>query len=239
MKNIVIIIPAYNEHENIIILIKKIKKLSFVKEIVVVDDSENDLTKKAILKSKLKISYFKRKQKLGRGSAVLFGIKKIINKISHETIIVEMDADLSHNPNELKRNIYYFESKKLDLLICSRYLKKSKILNWGISRRILSKLSNLLARFFLRVPVSDYTNGYRLYTKRASKLIISKCGRIGDGFIILSEILLCVYRSNLKIDELPTTFVNRVRGASSVNILLILQSLFGLIKLAINKKKYN
>ena len=113
MKKIAIIIPAYNEHENILILLNKLNKLKYIKTIIIIDDSSNDLTKHKIKKSKIKVKYYKRVKKLGRGSAVLFGIKKIIKKLSENDLIVEMDADLSHNPNELSRNIKFFVKIKV------------------------------------------------------------------------------------------------------------------------------
>ena len=238
MKKIAIIIPAYNEHENILILLNKLNKLKYIKTIIIIDDSSNDLTKQKITKSKIKVKYYKRSKKLGRGSAVLFGIKKIIKKLSNNDLIVEMDADLSHNPNELSRNIKFFVKNKSDLLISSRYLKGSKIINWGLKRKILSRASNILAKFFLKVPVNDYTNGFRIYNKKSAKLILKKCGRIGEGFIILSEILICIHNSGLKINEIKTIFINRVRGESSVNFKLIFNSFVGLIKLYLIKKNY-
>ena len=142
-----------------------------------------------------------------------------------------MDADFSHDPNELKSKILFFKKRNLDLLISSRYLTKSKIINWSFQRLLFSKLSNLLAGALLNVGVTDYTNGYRIYSRRSVKLITKKCGKIGDGFIVLSEILLMIKLNNFKINELPTIFVNRKRGQSSVNFKLIIQSLVGLIKL--------
>ncbi len=123
------------------------------------------------------------------------------------------------------------------MLISSRYLRNSKILNWTLSRRIFSILSNLLARIFLKIEITDFTNGFRFYSIRSAKKILKKCGNIGDGFIILSEIIVVIKNSNFKIDELSTTFVNRTRGESSVNLKLIFQSLFGLIKLSLIKHK--
>jgi len=236
MKKIAVIIPAYNEGENILYLTNKLNKLKFINKIYIVDDSNNDYAKKKI-KNNVKIQYFNRGKKLGRGSAVLFGIKKIIKLKSIDTII-EMDADLSHNPNELNRNLRYFKKQNLSLLISSRYLSKSKIINWSLRRKILSKLSNILAKLLLGVPVTDYTNGYRIYSKKTASLIIKKCGKIGDGFIILSEVLLCIYLAGFKIGEIDTKFVNRIRGESSVNLGLIFQSLIGILKLFFNKKKY-
>ena len=149
-----------------------------------------------------------------------------------------MDADFSHDPRELKRNIQLFNTSKSDLLIASRYLKKSKIKNWPIARKIFSKMSNLLAQSLLKINVSDYTNGFRIYSSRATKLILKKCGKIGDGFIILSEILVALHVNKFNINETHSIFVNRLRGESNVNFSLILNSLLGLIKLYLTKNKY-
>ena len=148
-----------------------------------------------------------------------------------------MDADFSHDPKELNKNIEYFSKNNLDLLIASRYLEKSKIINWGINRRILSKLSNVLARILLGVKIKDFTNGFRIYSKRATEIITKKCGNIGDGFIILSEIIVVLKNNSHKIDEIETIFINRTRGESSVNIKLVLASLYGILKLYFIKNK--
>jgi dolichol-phosphate mannosyltransferase len=235
MHNVAIIIPAYNEEDNILKLIAKIKYLLPKSSIYIIDDSEGNKTNCII--SKKKINYFHRKKKLGRGSAVLYGIKKAIT-VKKNNIFIEMDADFSHNPNELIKNINYFTKNNADLLISSRYLKKSRIINWPISRKFFSFLSNYLARIFLQIPISDYTNGFRIYSKKAAIKIIKDCGKIGDGFIILSEILLVLYLNKYRIFETSTTFVNRIRGESSVNLKLIFSSLIGLFKLFFNKKNF-
>ena len=98
-------------------------------------------------------------------------------------------------------------------------------------------MSNFLAKKLLKIPVSDYTNGYRFYSKKATKLITQECGKIGDGFIVLSEILLIINLNDLKIGEIDTIFVNRKRGESSVNIKLIILSFLGLLKLFFIKIK--
>jgi glycosyltransferase involved in cell wall biosynthesis len=231
--NIAIIIPAYNESDNIKNLIKKIRQ-NIKPQIIVVDDSNNNLTKNILKKIKTNIIYIKRNKKLGRGSAVLEGLKNSLKKKEVE-IFIEMDADLSHPPNELRRNIRFFNEKNLDLLIGSRYLKESQIINWPASRRIFSKLANYLARFLLKIPCTDYTNGYRIYSRSAAKKIVQKCGKIGDGFIILSEILLVLYKNNFRIGEIKTKFVNRSRGESSANLKLIIASLVGLIKIFLKR----
>lgn len=239
MPEINIIIPTFNEENNISKLLKSIiKKLPNCK-ITVVDDSKNNNIGIIIKKEKFKndIKYIHRKNSRGRGSAVLFGFKKRLKKNTQQ-IFIEMDADFSHNPSELKKNIKYFVNNKSDLLIASRYLSKSKIFNWALSRRIFSKLSNILAKFVLKINVTDYTNGFRIYSKEATKLIVKKCGKIGDGFIVLSEILLILDINKFRIDEVSTIFINRVRGESSVNLKLVIQSFLGLIKLFFIKKNY-
>ncbi len=235
MKSIGIVIPAYKEAENILSLIKKIRK-QINCLIIIVDDSPDLKTKKVIFDNKIKnLKYYNRGKKDGRGSAVIFGFKKLIKISANLNCFIEMDADLSHSPTELKRNISFFYANSLDLLIGSRYLNGSKIINWPRSRRILSKLSNLLAKILLGVPVSDYTNGFRFYSKAAVKTVISNCNKTGGGFIILSEIILILWKKNYKISEIKSIFRNRTRGESSVNLKLIIESLIGLCKLYLIK----
>ena len=239
MISINIIIPTFNEDENIISLLKNIKKNIPTASIAIVDDSKNNNMKKILKKNNFdkNIKYFHRINGRGRGSAVLYGFKQLLKKKSNQ-IFIEMDADFSHKPSELKQNIRLFKKKKFDLLIASRYLPKSRIVNWPLSRKIFSKLSNILAKAILNIDVKDYTNGFRIYSKKATYLITKKCGKIGDGFIVLSEILLILNINKFKIHEVSTVFVNRKRGESSVNLRLVLQSFIGLIKLFLIKKNY-
>ncbi len=236
MKKIAIIIPTFNELENIEKLINEILKNVPESTIFVVDDSKQNETGELISSKNLKANYFHRENSKGRGSAVLYGFTKALNENEFD-IFIEMDADFSHDPKELNKNIEYFFKNNLDLLIASRYLEKSKIINWGINRRILSKLSNVLARILLGVKIKDFTNGFRIYSKRATEIITKKCGNIGDGFIILSEIIVVLKNNSHKIDEIETIFINRTRGESSVNIKLVLASLYGILKLYFIKNK--
>lgn len=235
MKKIAIIIPTYNELDNIEKLINSILIYIPKSSIFIVDDSENLEIEKLIDSKKLQVNYFHREKSKGRGSAILYGFRKALEKENFE-IFIEMDADFSHNPNELKKNIIKFDELNLDLLIASRYLKESEIINWGIRRKILSKLSNLLARTLLGIKLSDFTNGFRFYSKRSVEKITKTCGNIGDGFIILSEIIVVLNNNKFKIDETKTVFINRIRGESSVNLKLVIESLFGIIKLFFIKK---
>jgi dolichol-phosphate mannosyltransferase len=229
------VLPCYNEFENIFILIKQIKKFFKDPLIVIVDDSSTNEIKNRIIKYK-KIKYFKRKVRSGRGSAVLFGMNKILQDTKVD-LIIEMDTDLSSHPKELPKNIQYFKKEKLDLLVMSRYLKGSKIINWPIRRRLFSFLSNKLANFLLKVNVSDYTMGYRIYSRSATEHVVKNCGKVGDGFIVLSEILAELNFNNFKIKDTKTVFINREKGASTVNIKLIYESLIGIFKIHLQKSR--
>ena len=224
-----IIIPSYNEIDNIEKLLNSIIQINNDFKVFIIDDS-NDNAIANIANKFHQVNYLYRGKKLGRGSAVIEGMKKVLDEILAD-IIIEMDADLSHDPQELISNLNKFKKEKLDLLVSSRYKTDSQIISWSLRRRIFSKLSNQLARFLLKVPLSDYTNGYRIYSNRATKHVVLKCGKIGDGFIVLSEILVQLYYSGFKIDETSTIFRNRVRGVSSVTLSEVIKSLFGLYKI--------
>ena len=234
--SIEIIIPAYREADNLKKIIKKLNQNIQGTSITIVDDTpEKDMSK--ILEHFSNVNYIYRGEKLGRGSAVLVGMRESLKKKSSK-IFIEMDSDFSHDPDELENNINFFKKKSnCDLLISSRYLKDSKIIKWSIQRFIFSYFANKLAKFLLKVPVSDYTNGYRIYSKRAAMHIVNNCGKIGEGFIILSECLVELYYNKFVISEVPTIFRNRVRGLSSVNLNEIINSFFGLIKIYKLKKK--
>ena len=235
MKNFAIIIPAFNEKQNLEILTKHILKILPRANIYIVDDSK-DKDQIPYFKKKNKINYYLRKNKKGRGSAVIYGMKKaLVNKKNQN--FVEMDADFSHSPKELIKNINFYHKNNFDLLISSRYLPSSKIIDWPLKRRIFSLLANFLIGIVLQLNISDYTNGYRIYSKRSVICIVKKCGKIGDGFIILSEILLTLKSQGYKIGEISSIFKNRSRGKSNVNLRLIFGSLKGLLNLFLIKIK--
>ena len=229
------VLPAYNEHENIFELLKQIDLVFNNKVILIIDDSTNNKTKDKIYLKK-DLQYFKRTSKLGRGSAVLSGLKTLL-KNEEINFFVEMCTDLADDPKELPDNIKYFLENKLDLLVMSRYLKGSKIINWTIKRKLFSFLANKFAKSLLKVPVSDYTNGYRIYSRKAAAQMVKNCGKISYDFIALSETLVELYIDNLRIGEIKTTFTNREKGESTMNLKLILDSFFGLLKLYINRRK--
>lgn len=227
MKKIAVVIPAYGESANIVELCKEILAHYSSSDILIVDDSPDLLTVDAISKfahPQVKLEH--RETKGGRGSAVIHGISQCVG--GPYDYFLEIDADFSHPPSQIPALIKQADADQLDLLIASRYLRESKILNWPISRRIFSKCANLLARTLLQVPVHDYTNGYRLYSNRAAVELVKTCGKLGSGFIALSEILVNLHYRQYAIGEVSTIFVNRIRGESSLSRKEIWNAMTGL-----------
>lgn len=236
MNKIGIVIPSYNETECISSLLVSIRNVIPDSFIVVVDDSPSLETVQIVEQLNLTaVIAHHRQKKDGRGSAVLKGIEIALQNNCSK--IIEMDADFSHPPSQLLELIKKSEELHLDLLIASRYLADSEIVNWPLTRRIFSKASNWLAHLFLQVPIHDYTNGYRCYSQAGAKHITLTCGQYGKGFIALSEILVNLYYSDFKVGEVPTRFVNRVRGESSLNFQEIKNAFWGLFKIYALKRK--
>lgn len=225
-----IVIPAYKEHESILQLVIEIRKFVTDVLIVVVDDSPDEKTADILRSIEGPHQHLiRRLSKGGRGSAVVEGLLYL----SHAKVefALEMDADFSHPPSQIPALIRQAQDQALDLLIASRYMSGSQIRNWPLSRRVFSFASNHLARAVLGVPVSDYTNGFRVYSARAADMIARDCGRLGTGFIALSEILVNIYYRGWKVSETPTIFVNRMRGESSLNAGEIRNALRGLFRI--------
>ena len=230
---ILIIIPAYNEDENIIKLIKIIQNEYTNIQIILIDDSNNFLTKQNIEKYKFSnLQYVKRDMKLGRGSAIRYGFE-YSTRHSFDYII-EMDSDCSHDPNEIKFLLQKIKSKNYDLIIGSRYLKNSKIVGWPLKRKIFSKLANLLAQILFGFDISDYTNGFRIYSSRSINEIL-KYKIKNNGFIYLTETLVILKNKKFRIGEYPTIFINRKFGNSSLKLNEIINSLLGIFKIKFRK----
>ena len=232
--NVGLVLAAYREELNIKELLNSIFNNLNISKIIIIDDSPGNLIQ-GIISNFDNIIYIHRGKKLGRGSAVITGIREILN-YNEVNVIIEIDTDLSHDPGEIPDNLKKFKEESLDLLISSRYLKGSKVLNWSLNRRLFSRLANFLARLFLGVPVSDYTNGFRIYSRKAAIHISKNCGLIGNGFMILSEILVELYYNKFKVAETKTIWKNRIRGKSTVTLKLILDSLTELFKIYKRKK---
>ncbi len=233
---ILVIIPTYNEVDNICNLVKSILSINSNINALVVDDNSPDGTSnevKKLIKKNKRAHLIKREKKDGRGSAVLEGIKYGIRSRINYDKIVEMDADFSHRPEDFMKLID--KSKSADVVIGSRYHPESKILNWPLRRKIISRLSNIYARLILGIPIKDYTNGYRVYSRKAADVIIKFNIKL-KGYIVLSEIAYKLYKQGFTFAEVPTVFINRKKGESNTNFRELLGALLGIIKIKFKRE---
>ncbi len=225
-----VVVPAYKEAANIAALLKAVRAAVPDSLIVVVDDSPDLSTVDAVRSAGMdRVEVIHRDAKSGRGSAVIEGFRFLLGRGCDR--IVEMDADFSHDPSEIPGLLAALESRRLAMVIGSRYLPASRIERWPLSRRLFSRGANLLAAAMLRVPIHDYTNGFRVYSLAAAQQVADTCGRIGSGFIPLSETLVNLWHRGYPIGELPSVFVNRARGESSVNAREIWNAATGIVKI--------
>ena len=232
---VTVVIPTYNERSNIEKIVPLIFSLLKEVSIVVVDDNSLDKTASAVLKLQKNYSnlhLIARRKKTGRGSAVLEGFKYAFQKIKTD-IFIEMDADLSHDPNELPRLVKM--SNPRTVILASRYLPESKILDWPIIRVLSSKIANFLIGAVLDLPVIDNTNGYRCYQKEAIKILLTY-NFVSRGYILLSESEKILYDRGFELIEIPTIFRNRIRGESKDSISEFFYSLYLLFKIRLYSK---
>lgn len=212
MQRILVIVPTYNEEANIVELINKLNSLNLSLDILIVDDG-SDKTADLVRQNQERLPnlfLIKRQGKSGRGSAVIEGFKYGLQK--DYQYFVEMDADFSHEPGELPGLLKLVESN--GIVIGSRYVKGSKIINWPMRRRIFSKLANIYASLILKIGIKDYTNGYRVYKREAiEKLEFDKIK--STGYIALSEIAYQLFKKGIKFAENKSIFINRKRGNSN------------------------
>jgi len=214
---VAIIIPTLNEADNIVDLVKVLLSLKIDLRLLIVDDNSPDGTFRAVRESfgaADNVSIILRTDKRGRGSACIDGFKYFLERGERLDYMFEMDADFSHDPKDIP--IFLKKMPGYDMIIGSRYLAASRIVNWSIKRRIFSKLANAYARILLGIPITDYTNGYRCY--RFSVLEEIDFDLIEEtGYIVLSEMAYQLFLQGYRIGEVPTLFVNRKRGISNLS----------------------
>lgn len=233
---ITIVIPAYNELKNLQILIARIFKKYPEIRVVVVDDSD----KVEYLKLRKILSNFGRNvqviprfKKMGRGSAVIEGLKLSL-KNKKIKVFIEMDADLAHDPDELP--LFLQEIKSTDMVVGSRYRSTSKIINWPITRLIQSRIINLFLKIWLGLNLTDYTNGYRAYSRRATEFLVKQKLK-EKGFISLSETAFKLREAGFKMSEVAITFRDRKFGKSNANFKELMISLQGAIRIRFSNRR--
>lgn len=243
MSLISIVLPAYNEDKNILKLINELRKYLPSSHIVIIDDSPNNITNNIIDTIKhndLLIHYIKRNQKLGRYSAVIEGMKYLVNNKIPFDYIVEMDTDFSHPPEEINDLTSLAINNNADICIASRDLPDSKIVGWPFIRKLMHQTARILCRTFIYKGINDFFNAYRVYSRRIVLMIINDKNRKFNKFWGFGETLLGTLMFNGKIIERPTIFTNRELGKSSVNLVIIIKTIYEIMYVGlISKKKFS
>lgn len=231
-KGIAIIIPTFNAREGILKTISRIKKIVPEAMVIVVDDNSPDGTADLITQhfpTDTKVIVINRNRKGGRGSAVIAGFKYAL-KDKENAYFIEMDADLCHHPKYIPQMISATRSS--DVVIASKYLPDSTISGLNFKRKVMSQLMNKMARIILQVPVTDYSNGYRCYTRPVITYLLT-CKFQSKGFIVLSEILSYLYKKGFTISEIPFDFKQENIAKSNLRFSEIREAVFTLLILRV------
>ena len=230
-----VIIPTYNEKENIEKLIRKIFSLEKDFHILVVDDGSPDGTG-GIVKGMLtefsgRLHIEERTGKLGLGTAYIHGFKWALN---HDyQYIFEMDADFSHNPVDLERLHEACSTEGADLAIGSRYIKGVNVVNWPMGRVLLSYTASMYVRFITRMDIQDTTAGFKCYRRTVLETIdLDNIKFMGYAFQI--EMKFTSYKLGFKLKEVPIIFTDRQEGESKMSSNIIKEALFGVIQMKWN-----
>ncbi len=232
MSDALVIIPTYNEKENIEAIIRAVFHQKKEFNVLVVDDSSPDGTSEIVTNlinefpNKLFIK--NRKEKKGIGAAYIDGFKWAIEK-KYEYII-EMDADFSHDPKDLIKLYNTCSEKGADVSIGSRYSKGVNVVNWPMNRVLLSYFASKYVRFITRIPVYDTTAGFVCYKRKVLETIkLDKIRFVGYAFQI--EMKFKAWKHNFNIQEVSVIFTDRTLGESKMNGSIVYEALFGVIKL--------
>ncbi len=244
MSKAVVVVPTYNEIENIERLLRTVFSLQREFHILVVDDNSPDGTAQ-VVEANLKIYpdrlfILKRTEKKGLGSAYIAGFKWALE--NGYDYIFEMDADFSHNPNDLIRLFNACHKDGNDMAIGSRYVKGVNVVNWPMSRVLMSWLASKYVRLVMRMDIYDTTAGFICYKRKVLQRInLDNIRFVGYAFQI--EMKFKTYISKFKIKEVPVIFTDRTKGESKMSSGIISEAIFGVIamkfKSVFNRKKFN
>ncbi|PSG90077.1 polyprenol monophosphomannose synthase [Aurantibacter aestuarii] len=230
MSNSIVIIPTYNEIENISAIIHAVFNLDKSFHVLVVDDNSPDLTHKKVeeLQQEFPNELFLevRKKKSGLGTAYIHGFKWSLEK--NYDYIFQMDADFSHNPKDLLKLYNTCANHNADLAIGSRYVTGVNVVNWPLSRVILSYFASVYVRLITGMKIHDTTAGFVCYKRKVlERLNLDKIEFIGYAFQI--EMKFKTYLQNFIITEIPVIFTDRVKGVSKLSSGIISEAIFGVI----------
>lgn len=227
-----VIIPTYNEKENIEKIIRKVFSLEKAFNILIVDDNSPDgtadIVKNLIKEFPDQLFIEERKGKLGLGTAYMHGFNWALKR-KYEYIF-EMDADFSHNPDDLIRLYDAVANQGADLAIGSRYCNGVNVVNWPMGRVLMSYYGSAYVRFITRLPIRDTTAGFKCYRRIVLENIdFSRIKHIGYGFQI--EMKFNTYKLGFNVVEVPIIFTDRTEGTSKMSKGIFKEAIFGVIGL--------
>ncbi|MCA6437755.1 MAG: polyprenol monophosphomannose synthase [Bacteroidetes bacterium] len=229
-----VIIPTYNEIENIEAMVRKVFSLRKPFHLLIIDDGSPDGTADKVkqLQTEFKGLFIEeRKGKLGLGTAYIHGFKWALNK--DYNYIFEMDCDFSHNPDDLIRLLEACENGA-DVAVGSRYVKGGNVSNWDRKRILLSFFASLYVRIILWFNVKDTTAGFKCYKRKVLESI-NLDGIKFMGYAFQIEMKYTAYRKGFKIVEVPITFVDRVLGISKMSTKIFKEAFLGVLQMRFKK----
>jgi dolichol-phosphate mannosyltransferase len=231
----IVIIPTYNEKENIERIIRNVFSLQRNFHILVVDDNSPDGTAQIVKTMQPafpnELFLIEREGKSGLGTAYIKGFKWVLKR--DYKYIFQMDADFSHNPNDLIRLYNACKRRGADLAIGSRYKTGVNVVNWPMSRVLLSWLASKYVRLITAMPVEDTTAGFVCYKSEVLERIhLDNIKFVGYAFQI--EMKFKAYLAKFTIEEVPVIFTDRTRGTSKMSGSIIWEAVFGVIKMKVN-----
>lgn len=232
MSEALVIIPTYNEIENVSNIIDAVMQLPEGFDVLIIDDGSPDGTAQVVRKKMEqfpnRIHLEERKGKLGLGTAYIHGFKWALAR-SYK-YITEMDADFSHNPKDLSRLLAACRDEKADVAIGSRYITGVNVVNWPMGRVLMSYYASAYVRLVTRMKVRDTTAGFVCWTRHVLETLdLDKIEFKGYAFQI--EMKFKSWKHGFKIVEVPIVFVNRVLGTSKMNGSIFGEAVFGVMKL--------
>lgn len=228
----IVIIPTYNERENIENIIRAVFALEKVFHILIIEDGSPDGTANIVktLQQEFpeRLFMIERKGKLGLGTAYIVGFKWSLEH--NYEYIFEMDADFSHNPADLPRLYKACAEEGADVSIGSRYVSGVNVVNWPMGRVLMSYFASKYVRLITGLPIHDTTAGFKCYRREVLQTIDLDCIRF-KGYAFQIEMKFTAYKCGFKIVEVPVIFINRELGTSKMNSSIFGEAVFGVIKL--------
>lgn len=221
-RSVLVVVPTFNEHANLPVLVSALMQQPTVKVIVVDDHSPDGTGELADALARTyagRIDVLHRRGRRGLGRSYIDGLERAIRQ--PVDVVCQMDADLSHDPEHLSDLIA--ATANAEVVIGSRYVTGGRIVNWPLRRRLLSRFANVYIRSVTRLGVRDCTSGYRCWRREAlASLPLS--GFVSDGYSFLVEMLYAASRRGCRMVEVPITFVERGQGESKLSRTVLLES---------------